>query len=110
MNRKPKESDWKRFRSMVEDLRERYLKGKNAEMVLELTDSEKTSTEQFWDTFERMKAEKKILEDCLDGHSRSNMFLHILSMYRYGMMTKADLKGFSEELQGNIEAFFKDRR
>jgi len=109
MNQKPKEIDWKRFRSMIEDLRERYLKKKNTEMVLELTAPEKTPTEQFWDTFNRMKAEKKILEDCLDGHSRSNMFSHILSMYRYGMMSKSDLKGFSGELQGNVASFFENR-
>ena len=66
---KPKESDWKRFRDLVPDLRERYLKKINHELVGMLTVPDKTPTNQFWDTFEQMKKEKRILQDCLDGHS-----------------------------------------
>jgi protein-tyrosine phosphatase len=96
---KPKESDWKHFRDTVEDLRERYLKEKNKELVEMLTNSEKTPTEQFWDTLEAIKKEKKILQDCLDGHSRSKMFISMCLMLRYGMLKENGLEGFSEDLQ-----------
>lgn len=103
MNQKPKESDWKKFRSIVDDLRERYLRKRNAQLVAELSNPEKTPTEQFWDTFEKMKNEKKILRDCLDGHSRSNMFLHMMLMFKYGMISEKELDGFSEELQARVK-------
>jgi hypothetical protein len=102
MNGKPKESDWKQFRDMVEFLRERYLKETNQRLNEILTDGDRTATDQFWDTFEEMKKEKKILQDCLDQHSRSQMYLSMLLMLRYGMLKEADLKGFSEELQEQL--------
>ena len=107
MNGKPKESDWKRFRDMVLDLRERYLKEKNHELVGILTSPDKTPTEQFWDTLERMNKEKRILQDCLDRHSRSNMFMSMILMLRYGMLKEEDLEGFSEELQDELTSFIE---
>ena len=107
MNGKPKKSDWKQFRGMVKFLKERYLKEKNQQFAEILTDRERTPTNQFWDTFEKMKKEKKILEDCLDGHSRSGMDLSMLLMLRYGMLKEEDLKGFSEELQEQLTTHLK---
>ena len=102
MNGKPKESDWKQFRDMVEFLRERYLNEQNHKLNQILTDSDRTATGQFWDTFEEMKKEKKVLQDCLDGHSRSQMYFSMLLMLRHGMLKEKDLKGFSEELQEQL--------
>ena len=107
MNGKPNESDWKQFRSMVEFLRERYLKETNQQLAQIITDTERTPTNQFWDTFEKMKKEKKILEECLDGHSRSRMHMSMLLMLRYGMLKEEDLKGFSEELQEQLTTHLK---
>ena len=107
MNGKPKESDWKQFRSMVEFLRERYLKEKNQQLTQIITDTERTPTNQFWDTFEEMKKEKKILEECLDGHSRSRMYMSMLLMLRYGMLKEEDLNGFSEGLQEQLTTHLK---
>lgn len=59
MYEKPKESDWKHFRNKVVSLREQYLKAKNEELVRLLTAADKTPTEQFWDTYERMRKEKE---------------------------------------------------
>lgn len=105
MNDKPKESDWKQFRGMVEFLKERYLKETNQRLNEILTDVNRTPTNQFWDTFEEMKKVKTVLEDCLDGHSRSRMFLSMTLMLRYGMLKKADLKVFSEELQESLTVY-----
>ena len=102
MNGKPKESDWKQFRGMVEFLRERYLKDKNQKLNKILTDTERTATDRFWDTFEEMNKEKKILQDCFDRHSRSQMYISMLLMLRYGMLKEADLKGFSKELREQL--------
>jgi len=87
---------------MIEFLKERYLKEQNLKLNQILTDSERTATDQFWDTFEEMEKEKKILQDCLDRHSRSYMYLSMLLMLRHGMLKEEDLKSFSEELQEQL--------
>ena len=92
---------------MIEFLRERYLKEKNQQLTQILIDTERTPTNQFWDAFEEMKKEKKILEACLDGHSRSRMYMSMLLMLRYGMLKEEDLKGFSEGLQEQLTTYLK---
>jgi hypothetical protein len=93
------EADWRKFRDMVPKLRERYLADRNARLAAMLVDATKNETQRFWDAMEVMEREAKILRQCLDGHSRSNMWRYMLTMIRAGMLTKDDLAVFSEELQ-----------
>lgn len=103
---KPAESDWKKFRAMVPMLRERYLAERNGRISALLTSPKKTETERFWAAMEEMEKEAKVLRHCLDGHSRSQMWISMLSMIHAGMMKKEDLAGFSEELQRSISSVF----
>ena len=103
------ESDWKKFRAMVPKLRERYLVSRNARIAALLTDPKKNETERFWDAMEEMEKEAKVLRYCLDGHSRSKMWLFMLAMARAGMLTKDDLAVFSEELQKEIGYVFDEK-
>ncbi|MCZ6675517.1 MAG: hypothetical protein O7C75_21525 [Verrucomicrobia bacterium] len=103
----PKESDWKRFRKITPDLREKYLAKKNAKLLKLLTATKSTPTEQFWDTFEVMLKEKRILESCLDGHSRSRMFDKMLLMRRCGMLPDEDLEPFSDKLKSDLTEMAK---
>jgi len=96
---KPLESDWKTFRRRVPQWRERYLDRTNEEIAARLTDETKTPTERFWEAKDAVDEEAKILVDCLDGHSRSNMKLHLLLMYRHGLVMDADLNAFSDALR-----------
>lgn len=105
MEQNPKESDWRQFCAMVPDLRERYLKAKNQELVNMLTRSDQTPTEQFWATLEQMKKESQILRDCLDNHSRSKMSMSMMLMLRHGMLKKEDLNKFSDELREQLMVF-----
>ena len=100
---KPTKQDWKTFREMLPDLRERYLAERNKALISILSDEERTPTEQFWDTFEAMEKEGKILRDCLDGFSKSDMDMHILLMLRHGIMKDEDLEPFSDELRSWID-------
>ena len=100
-------SDWKTFSKRVPEWRERYLNGKNTEIVAILTDESRTPTEQFWDAKERMEKEARILTDCLDGHSKSSMFTYILVMFRHKLILEADLSEFSDELREQIMTFFE---
>jgi hypothetical protein len=103
MEGKPKETDWKAFRKMVSDLRERYLKEKNKEISAILMDKGRTPTERFWDARERIEKERKILVDCLDGHSRSKLKQFMFLMYRHGMLNDLDLENFSEDIRNDIK-------
>ena len=95
----PKESDWKTFRKIVPELRERYLRQRNPELIKILEDDDLTPTEAFWTVEERIEKEAKILRKCLDGHSRSKMVRFMRTMYAHQMLTKEDLEPFSEEVR-----------
>jgi hypothetical protein len=102
------ERDWKTLRKMIPVLRERYLKEKNIEIKKLLDDKNKNETERFWDARYKIEEERKILIDCLDGHSRSNMSLHMNLMYKYGMLKDEDLNEFSDELKNQIKDMSKN--
>ncbi len=96
------ESDWRKFREMVPQLRERYLAERNARIARIFADPKKNETERFWDALNEMEREAKILRNCLDGHSRSSMFSFMYMMLGIGMLTKEDLLQFSDELQQKL--------
>lgn len=102
------ESDWKKFRVMVPVLRERYLEERNARIATLLTDPKKNHTERFWDAMDKMEQEARVLRQCLDGHSRSKMWIYMLTMIRAGMLKPEDLAEFSEELQKKFTYAFSE--
>ena len=102
---KPKESDWKKFRNSLDKWREHYLKRKNNEIRSILEDNNLNETEKFWNIVDFQKKESKILRDCLNDFSRSNMFLHMALMKKYKMISKEDIEEFSEELKESLENF-----
>jgi hypothetical protein len=102
------EADWKKFSAMVPKLRERYLAERHATILRKFTDPKKTETERFWDALEAMEVEARVLRQCLDGHSRSKMWLYLLTMARAGMLKKQDLVGFSDELRQRVSHVFEE--
>jgi hypothetical protein len=58
------ESDWKIFKSNIPKWREQYLTIKNKEIILMLTEENKTPTEQFWKAKENMTKIARKLTDC----------------------------------------------
>ena len=103
MEGKPKESDWKTFRKMVPELRERYLAEKNKEIVAIFMAEGRTPTQRFWDARERIESERRILEACLDRHTRSKMRWYVHLMYGHGMLSDVDLENFTEDLRDDIK-------
>ena len=100
---KPAEPDWKAFRKIVPELRERYLGKVNSELMALLQNPKHSPTEQFWDVEERIEREVKVLRTCLDGHSRSKMRIFLALMYQHRMLLDDDLDQFSEELRDRIK-------
>ena len=101
-NNQPAESDWKKFRSIVPELRERYLRARNTELIAIFQSESLTPTEKFWTASERMEEIGGILRTCLDDHRRSNMMHSLRLMYHHQMITDEDLNGFSEEVRDRI--------
>src|SRR5882724_7793052 len=104
------ESDWRTFSVLVPKLRERYLAASNARIAGLLADPKKNQTERFWDAMDLMEKEARVLRQCLDGHSRSKMWLYLLMMIGAGMLKKEDLAEFSEELQNKISYAFDEKK
>jgi hypothetical protein len=103
MSENQNESDWKTFKKLVPEIRERYLQRLNAELTEILQNQSLTSTEQFWTLQERVRELAQILRDCFDGHSRSKMLMSLLLMRRHEILIDEDLKQFSNEIQTQIE-------
>lgn len=93
------ESDWKLFRSMAVERRERYLEKKNAEIDAILRDPHLTPTERFWAVEKRVKKEARILQDCLDDPKRSTLILKARLMRSHGMLESQDVEKFSDTFQ-----------
>jgi hypothetical protein len=104
------ESDWRKFRDMVPKLRERYLADRNARLAAVLTDPAKNETQRFWEAMEVMEREARVLRQCLDGHSRSKMWLYMLTMIRAGMLSRDDVAVFSADLQKEIAYAFEEEK
>lgn len=107
MHDKTKEKDWKVFRDMVPELRERYLIARNEQLAAILRDEQNTQTDRFWDVEGKTKETAKVLRECLDGHTRSRMESFMITMIGYDMMKKDDLARFSEELQERFLPYFR---
>jgi len=104
---KPTKQDWKIFQDSLPNFRERYLTERNKTFIAMLNDDKRTATEQYWDTYDAMKKEGKILRDCLDGISKSGMDIHILLMLRHGLMKEDDLNAFSDDFQDWVQHIWK---
>jgi hypothetical protein len=85
-----------------------YLAERHAQILRKFTDPKKTETERFWDALEAMEVEARVLRQCLDGHSRSKMWLYLLTMAHAGMLKKGDLVGFSDELRQRVSHVFEE--
>jgi hypothetical protein len=101
-NHQPTESDWKKFRSIVPVLRERYLQARNTELVAIFEGESLTPTEKFWAASERIEEIGGILRICLDDHRRSKMIHSLRLMYRHQMITDEEVNAFSEEIRMRI--------
>ena len=101
--RQVEESDWKKFRKIASELRERYLERVNREIAAIFSNHEGTPTDQFWDVEGRIQKEARIVRDCLDDHRRSSMVMKMLVMQGHGMLADKDLDGFSEELSERLK-------
>ena len=101
------EKDWKLFRSRIPDWQEAYMERLNREYIALLSETGPAS-EKFWEL------EKRIHEDKRRGGvvmrmSRSNMELNLLSLLSDGVISTADLDGFSKEVREKLALVLRGR-
>ena len=101
------ESDWRLFRSRLPIWQEAYMERLNREYIALLSGTGPAS-EKFWEL------EKRVHEDKKSGGvvmrmSRANMELNLLSLLSDGVISMADLDGFSEDLREKLAFVLRDK-
>ena len=99
-------SDWKLFRTRIGDWQEAYMERLIKEYI-HLLSGEENASDKFWKLEERIKKDKKHPGVMLEL-SKGNMIFDIVVLINSGVITTADLEGFSDGLKESI-AHFMDR-
>ena len=94
---KVKEADWRLFRSRLPIWQEAYMERLNREYIALLSGTGSAS-ETFWELERRMREDKR-RGGVVMRMSRSDMELNLLSLLSDGVISTAELDGFSEELR-----------
>ena len=97
---KIKEADWRLFRSRLPIWQEAYMERLNREYIALLSGTGSAS-EKFWELERRMREDKR-RGGVVMRMSRSNMELNLLSLLSDGVISTAELDGFSEELREKL--------
>ena len=99
-------SDWKLFRTLIGDWQETYME-RLVKEYMDLLDGEENASDKFWKLEERIKKDTKHPGVILEL-SKGNMVFDILALINSGVITTADLEGFSDELKESV-AYFTNR-
>ena len=94
-------SDWKLFRARIGDWQEAYMERLVKEYV-DLLEGEENASDKFWNLEERIKKDKKHLGVMLEL-SKGDMMFDIVALINAGVITTADLEGFSDELKESVD-------
>ena len=94
-------SDWKLFRARIGDWQEAYMERLVKEYV-DLLDGAENASDKFWKLEERIKKDKKHPGVMLESR-KGNMMFDIVALINGGVITTADLEGFSDELKESVD-------
>ena len=103
-----KESDWRLFISRLPIWQEAYIERLNREYIA-LLSGDGSASEKFWELEKRVREDKR-RGGVVMRMSRSNMELNLLSLLSDGVISTADLDGFSEELREKLALVLRDHR
>ena len=105
---KVKEADWRLFRSRLPIWQETYMERLNREYIALLSGTGSAS-EKFWELDRRMREDKR-RGGVVMRMSRGDMELNLLSLLSDGVISTAELDGFSEELREKLTFVLRDHR
>ena len=94
-------SDWKLFRACIGDWQEAYMERLVKEYI-DMLNGTGNASDKFWELEERIKKDKKHPGVMLEL-SKGNMIYDIVALINQGVITTADLEGFSDELKECVD-------
>lgn len=96
-------SDWKLFRARIAEWQENYMECLVKEYI-DMLNGTGNASDKFWELEERIKKDKKHPGVMLEL-SKRNMIFDIVALINSGVITAADLEGFSDELKESVDFF-----
>ena len=94
-------SDWKLFRARIAEWKENYMERLVKEYI-DMLNGNGNASDKFWELEERIKKDKKHPGVMLEL-SKGNMIFDIVALINSGVITTADLEGFSDELRKRVD-------
>ena len=94
-------SDWKLFRTRIVEWQESYMERLVKEYI-DMLNGTGNASDKFWELEERIKKDKKHPGVMLEL-SKGNMIFDIVALINSGVITIADLEGFSDELRESVD-------
>ena len=94
-------SDWKLFRVRIAEWQENYMERLVKEYI-DMLNGNGNASDKFWELEERIKKDKKHPGVMLEL-SKGNMIFDIVALINSGVITTADLEGFSDELKESVD-------
>lgn len=98
-----RESDWKLYRKKCPGWQEAFMERLNREYAILLIGPGQPST-KFWKLDKLIRGDRK-RPGVIIEHSRSRMFQNFIWLIGDGVITHADLEGFSQELRDALSEF-----
>lgn len=93
--------DWKLFRDRISEWQEAYMEHLLKEYI-DLLNGAENASDKFWKLEERIKKDKKHSGVMIEL-SKGNMIFDIVGLINQGVITTADLEGFSDELKESVD-------
>lgn len=94
-------SDWKLFRTRIVEWQEYYMERLVKEYI-DMLNEIGNASDKFWKLEDRIKKDKKNPGVMIEL-SKGNMIFNIVALINRGVITTADLEGFSDELKENVD-------
>lgn len=98
------EQDWQLFRSKLPQWQEAYMDKLNEGYVALLT-ADGNASDKFWALENRLRKDKQSAGVCVEM-KRSKLIWNLMALLDEGVISQADLDGFSEGIQETLGYFF----
>lgn len=100
-----KETDWKLYRSRIDDWQEAFMEKLINEYITIINDK-KLPSERFWELYDKIE-EDSTKTGVIARNARSSMIHNILNLLQEGAITGEDLEGFSNDLIERVKFLYE---
>jgi hypothetical protein len=98
------EADWKYMRALKAALIERLCGRINQATARILNDPAKTAYERYLDIFGKTRKDDMDVASAFDDWRRSTISTRIMEIFRQGLFTDSEIKGFTQQTKDLIDA------